>query len=1572
MSNVVLERLETARRELLDLGLRNPLLNFREFRTTLEVVDEITEEIYRLLVLENRLLSLEPLPETVQRQLENEEGDASLSIDWTEIFESDQEINGGNLERHKDTKLQTRYTAESLLRRILPIQYKAKSAIEEQGVNILYLACGFLEWYEAEQATLSRRAPLLLIPVELKRTSTRSKFRVTYTGEDLTENLSLVEKLKVDFGLKMPEFPREESSLIQPYFDEVAKKVGPMNRWSVHPNSMFLGFFSFNKLLMYRDLDTKAWSKEQSPENHPIITSLLETSFPAVEDPLEELEDVDAILHPKDCYHVMDADSTQIQALLSVRSGRNLIIQGPPGTGKSQTITNILAQALADGKKVLFVSEKLAALNVVKRRLDLAGLGDAGLELHSNKTRKRDVVQELDRTLNVLQPKSIDNSDEIERLRDLRDSLNAYCSAANAPIEPSRLSPVEVIGLYSSLGEDVFSLPHFDSTCFREWNDLEFAEVRQSVVELQATLGEIGVPSRNAFWGSQLLSVLPREEAELKALLADALETTEEIRVKSTRLAEELMLSAPATTDDVGIICRAARRALEAPQNLDKLQLRSGAWQDRRDDISDLLEQGQKLKDLHGRWDQLILDDAWEQDVLTDRTILASTGTRWWRLLSGSYRKSRDRIAGLYKEDLPKDPRRRLEIVDAILAVRGARRQFDQLEPLGRKLFLAQWEHTGSDWPVLKRLAEWVIALHDSIGDGELPSGLIEFFSGSKGLVALAPYVDEIDSLLVHQIGLIRSVAEKLKCDRRDEQDCVAGLAQAPIDRQLQILRRCTAKPSELRNAIRFNLHKKQLEERGLGSITRACSTWARAELDLVRAFDAARYEALLAHSMNTRQSLRDFNLSQHEKRVSAFRDLDRKLINQNRQRLSSSHFANLPRIEGAGGELSVLRKEINRKRGHLPIRQLMSRAWRAIQAIKPIFMMSPLSVAAYLPPNSVQFDLVVFDEASQVKPVDALGAILRGRQAAVVGDRKQLPPTSFFDKIVELDSEIEAPTADMESILGLFDTQGCPSRMLSWHYRSRHDSLIAVSNYEFYDNRLTVFPGPGESLDARGLVFKHLPDTVYDRGGTSRNLEEAAAVAQEVVQHVREHPELTLGVATFSMAQREAIELQLEVLKRKDEEIEDFFNSHPEEPFFIKNLESVQGDERDVIIISIGFGRDRYGKISMNFGPLNNDGGERRLNVLISRARRTCLVFSNIRGDDIDISKSSARGVRALKTFLAYAESRRLDIPAPTGGEAESVFERQVALALADAGYTVDAQIGTAGFRIDLGVRDPETPGRYILGIECDGATYHSARSARDRDRLRHEILEGLGWKLHRIWSTDWFTDRHQALKRAVEAIEYAKSLPSCQKPQMHLSSPTSIQRLPKTRKPAEHDASTPYKVTNVFFGLGGLAFHEVSRQYLAERLVDIVGEEGPIHREVATQRLTRAAGLRRAGARIQETIEQCIVLGTREGLFEIRNDFIWLPEQEISLVRDRSELEQNEKKLHLIPKEEIELALVQFVSASFSVDSESAVQGALRKLGMSRITSQMSLVAKDVLSSLISKGSIKNEAGRLMVQEQ
>jgi very-short-patch-repair endonuclease len=453
--------------------------------------------------------------------------------------------------------------------------------------------------------------------------------------------------------------------------------------------------------------------------------------------------------------------------------------------------------------------------------------------------------------------------------------------------------------------------------------------------------------------------------------------------------------------------------------------------------------------------------------------------------------------------------------------------------------------------------------------------------------------------------------------------------------------------------------------------------------------------------------------------------------------------------------DLALILHELEKQKRHVPLRQLLRRAGKAIQALKPCFMMGPRSVAQYLQPGAVEFDLLVIDEASQMRPADALGAVARCKQLVVVGDSKQLAPTSFFDRVIESDEEDEErfEATVSESILDAVSPV-FSRRQLRWHYRSRHPSLIAFSNRQFYDNRLMLFPSPHFSGEALGIRCHQVSDGVFN---DQVNVAEAVQVADRVRELLLENTALSLGVATMNAKQRDLIERLLEEHAKEDEIFAQAWekNRSVDESLFIKNLENVQGDEREVMIISCTYGRNSPGgRVMQRFGPINSPEGGRRLNVLFTRSRTRMEIFTSMVSSDVLVSEQSSEGVRALRGMLRYAETGVIEGAAISGREPDSDFEIAVARMLQEHGYEVACQIGVAGFFIDLGVKHPQRDGEYILGVECDGAAYHSSKSARDRDRIRQEILEGMGWKISRIWSTDWFHDPERAIKPVLETI--------------------------------------------------------------------------------------------------------------------------------------------------------------------------------------------------------------------------
>lgn len=495
--------------------------------------------------------------------------------------------------------------------------------------------------------------------------------------------------------------------------------------------------------------------------------------------------------------------------------------------------------------------------------------------------------------------------------------------------------------------------------------------------------------------------------------------------------------------------------------------------------------------------------------------------------------------------------------------------------------------------------------------------------------------------------------------------------------------------------------------------------------------------------------------------------------------------------------EMELLRHELELKRPRTPIRDVVHRAGGAMQALKPVWMMSPTSAAQYIRPDTLKFDLLVVDEASQMRPEFALSAVLRGAQFVVVGDANQLPPSDHFQTVAdaaEEDEDSAGVSMDTESILDLANQKFRRKRRLKWHYRSQHESLIQFSNREFYQDDLVVFPSPmGRDDDLLGVKCRYVGGAIYE---ASINQREAETVIEEAFRLMRAYPQHSIGIAAMNAKQTELIQNEFDRLILEQPEIRRYVQEYAGgvDEFFIKNLENVQGDERDIILISTVYGPGKDGNVRQNFGLMNREVGWRRMNVLVTRAKLSTRLFTSLRPDDVKVTPTSSRGVRTLKAYLTYAH-HGAGYDDASGGDPDSDFEVFVADALRDAGYDVVHQVGVEGFRIDLGIRHADYPAGFIAGIECDGASFHSGLTVRDRDRIRQAVLENMGWRIYRIWSTDWFAnpDREMAKvlawldrKRAAFAEEYAhRPQPEPKNPEADLGLDTS--------GPADTAASLP-----------------------------------------------------------------------------------------------------------------------------------------------------------------------------------
>lgn len=1581
-------QLEAARQELLDLSLRNRLLNYRLLKSNgVKVVAYQPDDLYQQLVLEGRTFSFYPLPDLAIAADEAGEETAVSATPQPDTDSPAESAESIDTVDHpatatpilpKDT-LQTTHVSKRLNRRLLNTYYSARTYIEERGVNILYLALGMLCWYEEADSQVQRQAPLVLVPVEIDRANVQSRFRIRYSEEEIGDNLSLRAKLKLDFDIDLPIIPEAEEDLnIHDYCEAVRHAIRHQPRWHVDEEAVALGFFYYSTFLMYNDLDDTNWPDQSSPIHHPLLKALLNDGFTAAPPALDEDAHLDDHLTPHDSWLICDADSSQVQAILDVNQGRNLVIQGPPGTGKSQTITNIIAEALSQKKTVLFVAEKMAALEVVKRRLDVLGLGDACLELHSQNSNKRAFLTELRRTLELGRPQLAQENYDESLLLQSREQLNGYCHAVNRPIGTSEVTPYHAYGrltllrpLLADQPTQFAATPLPDDESLRRWALADFRQHEVVLREVEQLLTRMGLPQNHPFWGSQRRTFLPTDKSSLRQVLNSANTAVSQLSQQSNTLAEHLLQPAPTTQPEAIALGNLAQHLLGAP-DLSHVQPDHPAWHQDPDGLRQSLEQSARFYQVKEQYDSLLIPEAWEQDLLDVRQALMAHGQKWWRFLIGDFRKAQNKLQGLAQSPLPKSLDEQLALVDAILEVRRLTPPVMAGQERLRTLFGPRYREGATDWQALTETAVWLIDLHQSISSGAIPATAIDYLSQTAGppprdfdREALRDKQHTLGQAILDYSQALTQVKEQFLLDEERRFGSDGRLLNQPLLMQQEMLSEWDTRLDELRDMVSFNNQSDDLQERGLADWLPVITGWPAAATHLVHLVEQKWLQSLIKQALTERPELGRFDSDVHNQRRQQFRQLDTAVFDLNRARLADRHWQQLPR-HNAGGQLGVLRREFAKKRRHLPIRRLMAEAGNAIKAIKPVFMMSPLSIAMFLPPGGVQFDLVIFDEASQVRPVEAFGAILRGGQAVVVGDSKQLPPTSFFQQITGDNDEPASQTADLESILSLFLAQGAPQRMLRWHYRSQHESLITLSNRAFYDNKLVVFPSPDAARRELGLRFHHLADTRYDRGGSRTNPGEAAAVAEAVMAHACQTPHLSLGVAAFSMAQMQAIQLALEERRQQQPACEGFFAAHPDEPFFVKNLENVQGDERDVIYISVGYGRDENGSIAMNFGPLNNDGGERRLNVLITRAKRRCEIFTNLTADDIDLSRTQSAGVVAFQQYLRFAQTGYLPLTAEAAAANGRIpaVDQAIKQALEQQGHEVAVRVGSAGCYVDLAVRDPEQNGRYLLGISCDGPSYANTQAARDRDRIRPDVLGRLGWQMHQVWSTAWFHAPDQVGSRLGEAIEQAKAAQPA-------PLPPSVPPQPLTRLENDTGATKPlpslpvaeYRLVELTISdrLQQQGLHSASMSQLRNWLLTVVTTEGPVHIEEAMRRIVDAYGVKRLGSRIRATLTEAVDKLCLQGVLEQRGDFLWLPDQGGTVhPRSRANVPDGSRKLELIAPEEIETAVLEVVDHALGMRPEDIAPAVCNLLGFGATSGRMRQIVNGRITQLHKVGKL------------
>ena len=1554
--------IDVLRQQLLDISKRNRLTNTpvgKRRVKQLEIEDERSDEIFRILYLERKKMTFEAYRGALAEDADEGSGQGLFVPAYNEAASE-------LAAHHVDRKLQTRLTAEGLQKRLLALYRDAQGIEEEQGVSVLFLALGFVRWYESESSDIERFAPLVLLPVDLERDSARGRFRLTYRDQDLEPNLSLAAMLANDFELKLPEFPEGEDWSPSDYFELTRRAVSSQPRWRVQANTIVLGFYSFAKFLMWRDLAPEnEWGTEGGLVDNSLVEGLLLGGFESgssLAPPEENLDE--RFPDPRELGHILDADASQTQVVAAARQGRNLVVQGPPGTGKSQTIANIIAVAARDGKRVLFVAEKRAALDVVHARLERCDLGPLCLELHSHKAIRRHVYDELKKTMELGPPLRVDDQ-RYERVRSVRDELNRLSQLLHAVDGVTGETPHRVIGRLSMLDESGYSRPDFRIDGADNWSRDEF-DRRVGVVEALAKLTVEHGREREHPWRGANRRLTQFDRRSLGEAVGEAIGRLQTVRQSLARAAHAVGLG---DADSLGAMELAVKRleAFEAAPDLVPRLLQEEIVLERAGSLLELCEETQRLqafrKDLLSDLVESALDVEWAET----RLLLAAHGKSVFRWLNGDYKRAVARLKGVQRAALPKTLEERLALLDRLLEYGKRKARVDRNGQLGREALGDGWRDEDTDVSRVLPAIRWIVAQEQTLGSGAavrkwfeaVPPGL-DCGQVARGVRADSEEWERAWKSVAASTDLDLAIA--FGVERIENVD--SGLLEERLGTWL-------AGMDSYDGWHRLATAGRQASELGLNELRERLADGRLEPDEALGVFEFARAEAVWERLRGETPELGLVDGAERAANVESFKRLDQQLQGLASQEAALKHFEALPM--GSAGQVGIVRGECNKKRRHMPLRKLLDKAGEAVATIKPVFLMSPLSVAQFLRPGGLTFDLLLIDEASQVRPADAMGAILRSRQIVVVGDQKQLPPTSFFDRQVGGEDEVDyediadlqaAQVGDMESILSLCDSRAMAGLMLRWHYRSMHPSLIDVSNHEFYGDGLVCPPSPEPPRQNFGLSVVHV-DGEYGRGRKRDNPKEADAVAEEVLRHAREDPDRTLGVVALSVAQRDTIRDRVEYMRTQHPELDAFCREAREEPFFVKNLENVQGDERDVIFISIGYGRDSGGFMAQSFGPVSANGGERRLNVLFTRARQTCRVFSSIRHGDIRLDATRHHGPRVLKRFLKFAETGELDVPLLSERDMDSPFEEAVAKALESHGYRVAAQVGSSGFRIDLAIHDPDDEGRFLLAVECDGARYHSSSWARERDRLRQAVLQDKGWTFHRIWSTDWFYNRDVELRKLLSAVEKARTQRGSGAVSARSEPRRPVER--EARAPEPEIERVPYREAS-FVVFESVPLHEAPLAALARYVLQIVEIEGPVHLDEIGRRISRLWGYKRAGRRVQDSVRRAVSVLVRDGSLRYSKAgtgaFLESGAGEAVTVRDRSMVKSATlRRVDMLPPVEVSKSILQVVERSIGIPERDLAVEVARAFGFKSTSADMRKCVAENARELVTDGRLSVE---------
>ena len=1601
---VEIGRKELWERKLLDFSLRNALLNFRVTRSAVQLLVADPADLEDA-IADGKDFTLQALPPELKTDLRD---DKMFSLENDKAL-----VESITAKEFAQKRIRTCLSETDLQNSLKGLQRAAKLSLEENGANTLFIAAGYLRWYETDLSEKPRYAPLVLIPVELVRSIKNNGYIIRSRNEETQINVTLLEYLRQDHGVAiggLDPLPEDEHGIDLPLvFQTIRQAIMDKKRWNVE-NFCFLGLFSFGQFVMWNDLRNRTEDLKTSK----VVQSLLEGYMTWEADDLGiDAGNIDEKFAPSDLAVPLSADSSQMVAIATAAKGQSFVLHGPPGTGKSQTITNMIANALYQGKSVLFVAEKMAALSVVQRRLAAIGLDPFCLELHSNKANKAAVLKQLEKTLEVGHIKEPEEyARTAEQLHSLRRELNHVIAAIHEKKNYGG-SLYDAIAVYeqnkalkgkvdlSESKEMTFTIENVSAELLAEWQELldEYATASSVVGDLKSHPLK-GVCKTE--YSMELRDNAQRIWKETAAACEEAAKDAEQLRgLVGTDLV--------GSRDGLAMLCRMGRLMLEQGPMLGAL-VSSPNYDAIMERVRLLIQNGRNYLMQMDRISQTFRPQIFTGYNAGDALVRLQAAQQKWFLPKMTGTSAIVKEVKAYALNPATVTKENIKVIlEELWAAETIKAELNDVPQEITSLLGGLYMAEKTDFTALEQALQKADKARQI--RVALPQRDWEAFAakcaGPVDPVELPRRIENIERFLEKEAG----VRQADTIDFSDIEMAPDYLQQAETR-----YRTYSEHTGLLRDWTGYQRVKQALDSMGLDCVTKAVEGGRVSAKDAKAAFLCSLHYRFASELISSDSRLSEFRGAQFEGMIERYRDTMEAFRALTVQELVAKLSANVPAGGGeaaASSELGILKKAIKSNGRMMSIRKLFDQIPALLRRLCPCMLMSPISVAQYIDPKFPKFDLVVFDEASQLPTSEAVGTIARGENVIVVGDPKQLPPTSFF-KSNRIDEE-HAEHEDLESLLDDCLAITLPQEYLKWHYRSRHESLIAYSNMQYYDNKLYTFPSPNDLVSQVKLVQL---EGVYDMGKTKQNRAEAEAVVAEIVRRLSD-PVLrndSIGVVTFSVVQQHLIEDLLTEAFVAHPKLEEW-DRQSAEPVFIKNLENVQGDERDVILFSICYGPDKNGKVSMNFGPLNRDGGWRRLNVAISRARKEMIVYSVLRPEQIDISRTRAEGVAGLKGFLEFAKHGQGMIAAKSGTQTvhEDAVVREIAAEVSRLGYEVRTNVGCSKYRLDMGIVDPEKKEDYLLGILLDGENMSGDQTAADRFAVQPSVLAGLGWRTMRIWTIEWLDDAQKVLQEIGRRIEEAKQQKEEEKrlaeQRAAEAEETAAREAEEERIAAEsgaqengpvedghpesEDAADTIRLGNYTFermetvetGKRQEAYESAAPETagtaeayadhsrltkVRKTVVRYLIAEAPISRRALMKKTFADWGVSRTTARMEDIFDQAVQgisgIKTKEG----ERVFYWRADQDPNTYDKYRGADQNGvfRSIEDVPSQEIRAAIRDILEAQVSLDREDLIKVTAKCFGCPRMGSTIEAVIRYALDEGISRGLFsETDAGKIIL---